>query len=82
MLGYGLEDKDYSYGIWVFAEKDHTEMRIVLSDLVKANRAMEAQTFGLVAEALVELGKEDEALGMFKNLGKYKWLKTVLRLPV
>ncbi|CAN6714098.1 unnamed protein product [Malus baccata var. baccata] len=72
-LGYGLEDKDYNYGIRVFAEKkDHTAMNIVLSDLVKAGRVMEAQTFGLVTEALVKLGKEDEALGMFKNLDKYK----------
>ncbi|KAB2609400.1 pentatricopeptide repeat-containing protein [Pyrus ussuriensis x Pyrus communis] len=72
-LGYGLQDKDYNYGIRVFAEKkDHTAMNIVLSDLVKAGRVMEAQTFGLVTEALVKLGKEDEALGMFKNLDKYK----------
>ncbi|XP_021820608.1 pentatricopeptide repeat-containing protein At5g61370, mitochondrial [Prunus avium] len=72
-LDYGLKDKDYNYGIRVFAEKkDHTAMHILLSDLVKTGRAMEAQTFGLVAEALVKLGREDEALGLFKNLSTYK----------
>lgn len=72
-LDYDLENKDYNYGIRVFAEKkDHTALNILLSDLVKTGRLMEAQTFGVVAETLVKLGKEDEALGLFKNLEKYK----------
>ncbi|CAN0870963.1 Pentatricopeptide repeat-containing protein At5g61370, mitochondrial [Linum grandiflorum] len=38
----------------------------------KQGRVMEAQTFIAVAEALVKLGREDEALGLFKNLEKFK----------
>ncbi|XVF11879.1 hypothetical protein REPUB_Repub08aG0065500 [Reevesia pubescens] len=33
---------------------------------------MESQTFSVVAEMLVKLGREDEALGIFKNLEKFK----------
>ncbi|KAJ7978458.1 Pentatricopeptide repeat [Quillaja saponaria] len=72
-LHYNLQDKDYNYGIRVFAEKkDHTAMDILISDLKKEGRAMDALTYGIVAETLVKLGKEDEALGIFKNLDKYK----------
>lgn len=72
-LNCGLEDKDYNYAIQVFAEKnDHTAMDILISDLRKEGRVMDTHTFSVVAEALVKLGKEDEALGIFKNLDKYK----------
>jgi pentatricopeptide repeat protein len=72
-LNCGLEDKDYNYAIQVFAEKnDHTAMDILISDLRKEGRVMDTHAFSVVAEALVKLGKEDEALGIFKNLDKYK----------
>ncbi|KAK7285095.1 hypothetical protein RJT34_19853 [Clitoria ternatea] len=45
---------------------------ILMGDIKKEGRVMDAQTFGLVADSLVKLGKEDEALGIFKNLEKYK----------
>lgn len=68
-----LEDKDYNHAIRVFAEKkDHTAIDILVSDLRKDGRVMESQSFGALAEALVKLGREDEALGIFKNLEKFK----------
>ncbi|KAL4322128.1 hypothetical protein AHAS_Ahas14G0179500 [Arachis hypogaea] len=72
-LSCKLEDKDYNYALRVFTEKkDYTAMDILIGDLKKEGRVMDAETFGLVAETLVKLGKEDEALGIFKNLDKYK----------
>ncbi|XP_057422427.1 pentatricopeptide repeat-containing protein At5g61370, mitochondrial [Lotus japonicus] len=72
-LRHDLEDNDYNYALRVFAEKqDYTSMDILIGDLKKEGRVMDAQTFGLVAENLIKLGKEDEALGIFKNLDKYK----------
>lgn len=74
-LSNDLEDKDYNYALRVFTEKkDYTAMDILLGDFKKQGRVMEAQTFGVVAETYVKLGKEDEALGIFKNLDKYKCL--------
>lgn len=72
-LNHELEDEDFNYAIRLFAQKkDYTAIHILLSDLKKTNRAMEGQTFSLVAEALVKMDREDEALGLFKNLDKYK----------
>ena len=72
-LKCGLEDKDYNYAIRVFAEKnDHTAIDILTSDLRKEGRVMDTHTFSVVADILVKLGREDEALGIFKNLDKYK----------
>ncbi|XP_020228431.1 pentatricopeptide repeat-containing protein At5g61370, mitochondrial [Cajanus cajan] len=72
-LSHSLEDKDYNHALRVFAEKkDYTAMDILMGDLKKEGRVMDAETFGLVADSLVKLGKEDEALGIFKNLDKYK----------
>jgi pentatricopeptide repeat protein len=68
-----LKDDDFNHVIRVLAEKkDHTGMRILISDLRKEGRVMDPQTFALVAETLVKLGREDEALGIFKNLEKFK----------
>ncbi|XP_059643551.1 pentatricopeptide repeat-containing protein At5g61370, mitochondrial [Cornus florida] len=72
-LNHELEDKDFNHAIRVFAEqKDFTAMDIMISDLLKEGRVMEASTFSLVAETLVKMGREDEALGIFKNLDKFK----------
>lgn len=72
-LSCNLEDKDYNYALRVFAEKkDHVAMDILIGDLKKEGRVMDAHTFGLISQALVKLGKEDEALGIFKNLDKHK----------
>lgn len=72
-LKHDLEDEDFNHAIRLFAQKkDYNAIDILLSDLKKAGRAMEGETFGLVAEALVKLDREDEALGLFKNLDKYK----------
>ncbi|KAM3703545.1 hypothetical protein ACB094_04G107900 [Castanea mollissima] len=72
-LKCGLEDKDYNNAIRVFAEKkDHTAMDILISDLGKEGRVMDTHTFSVVVDMLVKLGREDEALGIFKNLDKYK----------
>ncbi|BAT76562.1 hypothetical protein LR48_Vigan01g285100 [Vigna angularis] len=71
-LNHSLEDKDYNHALRVFAEKkDYTAMDILMGDLKKEGRVMDAETFGVVADTLVNLGKEDEALGVFKNLDKY-----------
>ncbi|KAJ4961717.1 hypothetical protein NE237_021627 [Protea cynaroides] len=68
-----LGDEALNHAIQVFAEKkDVTAMDILISDLRKEDRRMEAETFSLVAETLVKLGREDEALGLFKNLEKFK----------
>lgn len=72
-LGSGLEDKDFNYAIEMFAEKkDHAAMDILISDLGKEGRVMDKQTYSVVAEKLVNLGREGEALGLFKNLEKFK----------
>ncbi|KAJ8773011.1 hypothetical protein K2173_028188 [Erythroxylum novogranatense] len=72
-LSCDIKDEDSNFAVRVLAEKkDHTGLQILLSDLRKEGRAMEAHTFSVVAETLVTLGKEDEALGIFKNLGKFK----------
>ncbi|KAF2311266.1 hypothetical protein GH714_021302 [Hevea brasiliensis] len=68
-----MKNEDFNHAIRVLAEKkDHTAMQILISDLRKEGRVMEAQTFGLIAETLVKLGREDEALGIYKNLDKFK----------
>ncbi|XAR65502.1 hypothetical protein NMG60_11009647 [Bertholletia excelsa] len=68
-LENNLGDQDYNHAIRVFAEKkDFRAMDILISDLGKERRVMETWTFSLVAEVLVKLGREEEALGIFKNL--------------
>ncbi|MEI4889709.1 hypothetical protein, partial [Klebsiella pneumoniae] len=68
-----LADEDFNHAIRVFAEmKDFAAMDILISDFGKDGRAMETCTFGLVAETLVKSGREDVALGIFKNLNKFK----------
>ncbi|KAL6976532.1 hypothetical protein U1Q18_025323 [Sarracenia purpurea var. burkii] len=68
-----LEDEDYNCAIRLFSEKeDFRAIDILISDLGKEGRKMETPTFSLVAEILVKLGREEEALGIFKNLGKFK----------
>ncbi|GAV71539.1 PPR domain-containing protein/PPR_2 domain-containing protein/PPR_3 domain-containing protein [Cephalotus follicularis] len=72
-LKSNLEDKDFNYAIRVLAEKkDQTAIDILVSDLRKEGRVMEAHTFSVVAETLVKLGKEEQAFGIFKNLDKFK----------
>ncbi|XP_057977934.1 pentatricopeptide repeat-containing protein At5g61370, mitochondrial [Malania oleifera] len=72
-LNSKLEDVDFNHVIRVFAEKkDFTAMDVLISDLGKESRTMESRTFSIVAEALVKLGKEDQALGIFKKLDKFK----------
>ncbi|CAN8264799.1 unnamed protein product [Cochlearia groenlandica] len=71
-LGSSLEDKDFNHVLRVLAEKkDHTAIQILLSDLRKENRAMDKHTFSLVAETLVKIGKEEDAIGIFKILDKF-----------
>lgn len=68
-----LEDDDFNYAIQVFAEKkDLKAIDILVSDISNEGREMKAQTFSIVAETLVSLGREDDALGLFKNLDKLK----------
>ncbi|KAL1215071.1 Pentatricopeptide repeat-containing protein [Cardamine amara subsp. amara] len=71
-LGSSLHDKEFNNVLRVLAEKkDHTAIQILLSDLRKENRAMDKQTFSLVAETLVKIGKEEDAIGIFKILDKF-----------
>ncbi|XP_022738612.1 pentatricopeptide repeat-containing protein At5g61370, mitochondrial [Durio zibethinus] len=72
-LSSALEDKDFNYAVRIFAKKkDHKAMEILISELRNGGRVMESQTFSVVAEMLVKLGKQDEALGIFKNLENFK----------
>ncbi|KAL9239508.1 hypothetical protein vseg_013822 [Gypsophila vaccaria] len=72
-LGSTLSDKEFNHAIRVFAEKkDHRAVDILLSDLRKDGRALDVQTFTTVAETLVKLGREGDALGIFKNLDLFK----------
>lgn len=72
-LGSELEDRDFNRAIRVFAEKkDHRAVDILLSDLRKDGRVLGAETFSIVAEVLVKVGREDDALGIFKNLELFK----------
>ncbi|EOA13261.1 hypothetical protein CARUB_v10026291mg [Capsella rubella] len=71
-LGSSLHDKEFNHVLRVLAEKkDNTAIQILLSDLRKENRAMDKQTFSIVAETLVKIGKEDDAIGIFKILDKF-----------
>lgn len=71
-LGSSLHDKEFNNVLRVLAEKkDHTAIQILLSDLRKENRAMDKQTFSLIAETLVKIGKEEDAIGIFKILDKF-----------
>ncbi|KAF8408140.1 hypothetical protein HHK36_007282 [Tetracentron sinense] len=71
-----LGDEEFNHAIQVFAKmKDLTAMDILISDLRKEQRKMESETFSLVAETLVKLGREDDAVGLFKNLEKFKCWK-------
>lgn len=71
-LGSSLHDKEFNHVLRILAEKkDHTAIQILLSDIRKENRAMDKQTFSLVAETLVKIGKEDDAIGIFKILDKF-----------
>ncbi|CAI0434167.1 unnamed protein product [Linum tenue] len=70
-LDFETQDEDFNHVLRVLAEKkDHKAIEILISDMGKQGRVMEPQTFGVVAETLVKLGREDEALGLFKNLDK------------
>ncbi|CAK9138145.1 unnamed protein product [Ilex paraguariensis] len=72
-LGSELGDEVFNHAIRLFSEKkDFTAMDILISDLGKEGRVMETQTFGAVVQTLVKLGRVDEALGIFKNLGQFK----------
>ncbi|CAO2818408.1 unnamed protein product [Amaranthus hypochondriacus] len=72
-LGSALEDKDYNHVVRVLAEKkDHRAVDILLKNLRNDQRALEAHTFSTVAEIFVKLGREDDALGIFKNLNLFK----------
>ncbi|KAK9167131.1 hypothetical protein Scep_002322 [Stephania cephalantha] len=69
------EDMDdaFNHAIMVFAErKDFIALDILISDLQKEHGKMNVETFRVVAEAFVKLGKEDKALGLFKNLDKLR----------
>lgn len=69
---FKLKDEDFNHVIRVFAEKkDFVAIDIVLTEFRKEGRVMETQTYSLLAETLVKLGREDEALGLFKNLDKF-----------
>ncbi|CAL9244474.1 unnamed protein product [Arabidopsis halleri] len=71
-LGSNVHDKEFNHVVRVLAEKkDHTAIQILLSDLRKENRAMDKQTFSIVAETLVKIGKEEDAIGIFKILDKF-----------
>lgn len=72
-LDLALPDTDFNSAIQVFSKKmDHTAVEMLISDLRKEGRALDPHTYGIVAETLVKLGREDEALGIFKNLEKFK----------
>ncbi|OMO52829.1 hypothetical protein COLO4_36944 [Corchorus olitorius] len=62
-LSSSLKDKDFNHAVRVFAKKDHTAMEILISDIKDGGRVMESQTFTVVAEMLVKLGRDDEASG-------------------
>ncbi|CAN1839744.1 Pentatricopeptide repeat-containing protein At5g61370, mitochondrial [Linum perenne] len=70
---FDAKDEDFNHILRVLAEKkDLKAVEILISDMGKEGGVMETQTFLVVAEALVKLGREDEALGLFKNLEKFK----------
>ncbi|GAB2289685.1 hypothetical protein Dimus_023993 [Dionaea muscipula] len=73
ILKCALEDTDFNYAIRVMAKrKDHKAIEILLSDLQNQRRVLDSHTFSVVADTLVKLGKEDDALGIFKNLYLFK----------
>ncbi|KAF6160002.1 hypothetical protein GIB67_033086 [Kingdonia uniflora] len=66
-------NKAFNHAIRVFAKKkDITALNILIEDFQKESRVMESETFSVVAEMLVKMGRENQALGIFKNLDKFK----------
>uniref|UniRef100_A0A0D3HDT8 non-specific serine/threonine protein kinase n=1 Tax=Oryza barthii TaxID=65489 RepID=A0A0D3HDT8_9ORYZ len=53
---------------------DLTAMRIAVADAEKDGRRMSPETFTVVVEALVKLGKEDEAVRLFRGLERQRLL--------
>ncbi|XP_068645344.1 pentatricopeptide repeat-containing protein At5g61370, mitochondrial [Aristolochia californica] len=68
----GEWDDAFNHTIRVLAQKrDLIAVNILVSDLQKEHRQMETETFCCLAEILVKLGQEDDAVGLFKNLQKF-----------
>ncbi|XP_025791704.1 pentatricopeptide repeat-containing protein At5g61370, mitochondrial [Panicum hallii] len=70
-----LGDEALDRAIGVLARVgDLTAMRIAISDAEKDGRRMAPETFTAVVEALVDAGKEDEAVRLFRGLERQKLL--------
>ncbi|XP_077242027.1 pentatricopeptide repeat (PPR) superfamily protein [Tasmannia lanceolata] len=66
-----ISDDTFNNVIQILAQrKDLTAIEILISDLRKEKRKMYTETFCCIAETLVGLGREDDAIGIFKNLEK------------
>ncbi|XP_049932701.1 pentatricopeptide repeat-containing protein At5g61370, mitochondrial [Nymphaea colorata] len=64
-----LGDVEFNFLIRIFAEKgDLTAIEILLHDLKKERRKMDVETWGCLVDTLVRFGKEDDAVGLFKNI--------------
>ncbi|CAN6450235.1 unnamed protein product [Victoria cruziana] len=64
-----LGDDEFNFLIQIFAEKgDLTAMEILLHDLKKERRKLDVETWGCLVDTLVKFGKEDDAVGLFKNI--------------
>ncbi|XXG84610.1 hypothetical protein AAC387_Pa10g2097 [Persea americana] len=80
---FHLGDEPFNSIIRVFADKkDLTAIKILLSELQKEVRVMETQTFSSVVETLLKLGREDDAIGLFKNLDKFQCPQNQVTLSV
>ncbi|KAG9449927.1 hypothetical protein H6P81_009892 [Aristolochia fimbriata] len=70
---FGEWDDAFNHTIRVLAQKkDLLAVNILLSELQKEHRQMETETFCCLADTLVKVGREDDAVGIFKNLHKFK----------
>nr|ABB47633.1 expressed protein [Oryza sativa Japonica Group] len=71
----GIGDEALDSAIAALARMgDLTAMRIAVADAEKDGRRMSPETFTVVVEALVKLGKEDEAVRLFRGLERQRLL--------
>lgn len=80
---FKLGDTVFNHMITASAENnDLTAMDILISDLRKESRKMDIPTFCSIVETFVKQDKEDDTLGLFKNIEKFKCPRNSITLSI
>ncbi|KAL4181565.1 hypothetical protein AMTRI_Chr12g271780 [Amborella trichopoda] len=68
-----LPDTLFNHAIKLFASlKDLRAMELLVTELKRESRGMGIDTWAAIATTMVDHGKEDQAIGIFKNIEKYR----------